>query len=854
MRRNPVPVYYEQGVVGDRVHLPCDISIAEGPHQAEDSVVLVLWYREDLGTPIYSIDTREREYKHAERWSDDRVFGPRAYFILEKHPAQLSVDNVRDADEGTYRCRVDFKFAQTRNSKVVLTVIVPPQKIIITDESGKIKKSVVGPYTEGASLTLTCTVLGAKPGPLVQWLRKDQVVSNKTFSSSTETASLQISLAKLGRSDLLTELTCLATNNNRTNLSATVQIDMNFSPLDVRILEPKQPFTAGRKYELICQSIGSRPPAKVTWWIGGHRSDRTKDTTSTDGNTTTSVLQFIPHKMDSGKYLSCRAENQFVSKEALESGWELKINYIPEARIVLGASLRPDGIKEGADVYFDCIVDALPPSFKVDWKLNGQRLFHHVGHGVIISNQSLVLQRVNRNSAGDYTCKAYNTEGEGESNKFSLNILYAPTCKPNQTRIYGVAKLEKVNITCEVEANPADVVFKWSFNNSQESVDVLPNHITKSGTSSIVSHVPATDMDYGTLLCSASNKVGQQRTPCMYHIVAAGKPDRVSNCSVWNITMTSFSLKCIEGYNGGMLQTFHLEVVTETDLKANITSPVPRFQIVGLQAGTRYMAVVYSTNLKGRSEPTYLDVTTLGNSERILNLKEAEKPVEKFYLSTTISVVIGVVLSLIVLACLVATALQVHCSRIENQQNKDKLRNEVNVYSSNDSVSSSEKNCDGYFADKMFLNHNNTVMTEGEEKEPDVIPQPIGDINDHKDYIHRKQHISTIEAEIPVMQNLFSSSTPLRNYTSYCTLRNGTMPLQNFSHLNKINVISPKDHQFGVSTLPKKINSSCVPSTSDGYRYPNTYRAHTPLSCTIPEEEPSPSTTPLISPKQESAV
>lgn len=46
----------------------------------------------------------------------------------------------------------------------------------------------------------------------------------------------------------------------------------------MRILEPEQPFTAGRKYELICQSTGSRPPAKVTWWIGGHRSDRTKDT------------------------------------------------------------------------------------------------------------------------------------------------------------------------------------------------------------------------------------------------------------------------------------------------------------------------------------------------------------------------------------------------------------------------------------------------------------------------------------------------------------------------------------------------------------------------------------------------
>lgn len=69
------------------------------------------------------MDTRERDFKNAERWSDERVFGPRAYFIPNKVPAQLAVDHVQDADEGMYRCRVDFKFAQTRNSKVILTVI-----------------------------------------------------------------------------------------------------------------------------------------------------------------------------------------------------------------------------------------------------------------------------------------------------------------------------------------------------------------------------------------------------------------------------------------------------------------------------------------------------------------------------------------------------------------------------------------------------------------------------------------------------------------------------------------------------------------------------------------------------------
>lgn len=88
------------------------------------------------------------------------------------------------------------------------------------------------------------------------------------------------------------------------------------------------------------------------------------------------------------------------------------------------------------------------------------------------------------------------------------------------------------------------------------------------------------------------------------------------------------------------------------------------------------------------------------------------------------SIVIGVVLSLIVVACIVATALQLHCSRIENRQNKNKLQNEANVYSSNDSVSSGEKNRDS-FADKIFLNQNNTHITlDGEEKDPDIIPQP----------------------------------------------------------------------------------------------------------------------------------
>ncbi|KMQ95999.1 neuronal growth regulator 1 [Lasius niger] len=105
----------------------------------------------------------------------------------------------------------------------------------------------------------------------------------------------------------------------------------------------------------------------------------------------------------------------------------------------------------------------------------------------------------------------------------SKENVIAPTCKPNQTKVHGVAKQEKANISCQVDANPPEVQFKWTFNNSAESIDVAAGHIARAGTSSIVSYTPMTELDYGTLLCWASNHIGQQQVPCVYHIIPAGK-------------------------------------------------------------------------------------------------------------------------------------------------------------------------------------------------------------------------------------------------------------------------------------------------------------------------------------------
>ncbi|GLH02172.1 Uncharacterized protein GBIM_08211 [Gryllus bimaculatus] len=68
-------------------------------------------------------DVRGRQYGQAKMWSSPKAFGKRAYFRTASTPAQLLVEDVKLADEGVYRCRVDFRNSPTRNQKINLTVI-----------------------------------------------------------------------------------------------------------------------------------------------------------------------------------------------------------------------------------------------------------------------------------------------------------------------------------------------------------------------------------------------------------------------------------------------------------------------------------------------------------------------------------------------------------------------------------------------------------------------------------------------------------------------------------------------------------------------------------------------------------
>ncbi|GFW00834.1 hypothetical protein TNCV_1760721 [Trichonephila clavipes] len=386
------------------------------------------------------------------------------------------------------------------------------------------------------------------------------------------------------------------------------KLSTQVKPLDVRITSIQRHFSAGRKVQLSCESSGARPRAQLTWWLDNKRIQSGKETVS--DNLTSSSLSFLPKADDNGKILSCRSQNPALSNSAIE-------DVVPELKLVLGANIQPDAIKEGTDVFFECNVRANPWVNEVKWRFEGFPLYGNTSAGIIVSNHSLVLQKVRKEHRGCYQCVAVNSEGEGRSEEVMLKVKYAPVCRHPSIAVHGVARYEAVNVSCEVEADPPQVSFRWALNNTVENIDI-PSQ-SSEGTISTVVYTPRTMLGYGALLCWAQNSIGHQKDPCIIRIIPAGPPESVKSCTVSNQSVSFLVVECEPGYDGGMRQSFHLEVYNSAveHLQANVSSQEsPVFQVGNLPSATSFILVLYASNAKGRSNSVALMTNTLMPAER----------------------------------------------------------------------------------------------------------------------------------------------------------------------------------------------------------------------------------------------
>ncbi|XP_022252394.1 nephrin-like isoform X2 [Limulus polyphemus] len=660
-----IPVF--QTVLGQRAELFCNVSVPS----VDDSVSLVLWYKSGISAPIFSVDSRNGPIESSEHFTSE-FLGKRGHFYpgTRTQPSVLTINPVEKVDDGEYRCRTDFRYGRTFNRVVSLNVIVPPEDVTIVDEFNRPVQRYTSPHNEGSKLILGCIAKGGKPPPSVTWWRNSVLIDN----SFRKTHDLQVRndyvFQQLRREDLMTRLTCQASNNNITSPRiAHVIIDINLKPTEVFITSKHHHVSANRRFGIECQTTGSRPAAHITWWLGNLKIETAMEAITDGGNRTVSNLIYSPSTEDNGKYLSCRAENQHLPEETLEDGITLNVFF----SVTLRRGQEAKQIQTGDDVHLQCQYKSNPEVLKIKWQFQSDTLKTNIRTGIFVRNQSLIMKNVTKEQSGTYRCFAENREGRGYSEGLEIVVKYAPVCKKGQKIAYAVTVNELVEVSCEVESDPDDVIFIWTINNTMGSRELLT--FTTSGLKSFARYIPREENDFGFLACQAQNQIGAQVDPCIFTLIPVGPPSPPYNCSISNSTNSTLLVECSPGVDGGLQQIFHVEVflLPRRQLQANLSNfNHPLFLLSTLPSEAHLLLSIYSSNNNGRSAMVTLTAHT------VASLSTKPRGVYSTRLRPLLGILLGIVGTFVLMSTIFVLIFR--RKRAGKQQNKakeyDQRRNE----------------------------------------------------------------------------------------------------------------------------------------------------------------------------------
>ncbi|XP_062557837.1 hemicentin-1 isoform X2 [Armigeres subalbatus] len=686
---------------GHLAELPCDITA-----QAQDAVKVVLWFKDSIGVPLYSVDSRSGvSVLEGVQWATGDDLGQKLKIVITENlkEARLQISNINQSDCGVYRCRVDFFNSPTRNYRFNLTLVVPPEEPRIFDAQGKEIANVAGPFREGHELFLSCQVSGGRPPPRVSWWHGDREISGTSHPSAIDGAAAMVNQLFLGtvtRELYGAKFRCKAAVSKLIPpLSKEVSIQVHLKPLRVKIVTPNELLNAKQAVPIRCNVWGSFPAAKIVWLLDGEplrSADITVHSDNNDANFTSSILTMVVSAGNDGSELTCRASNPWFSNFSLEDRRIINVAYQPVVSVHL-ANEDPSRVitrSEGENVTLKCRADARPPVTSFSWYKNNMRMSGESG-------ETLHLTQLERESAGGYACAATNEEGESRSSSITLKIQFAPRCKPGtEQQTIGSLSMQSQVVKCEVDADPPDGVrFSWTYNSTRNVSPVLNSRINSHGLVSTMNYLPQIDAELVTLQCWASNSVGRQMMPCLFHILPAKTPDTPRNCELHNDT--ELEVVCQAGSDGGLAQHFLMEVIggapppmfsldytrsppTEIDNEIStmndqatlaplfrITQNEPHFKLHSLEPGRMYQLLVYAVNAKGKSEsayvfdnvragqaliPPYVDETIISEDPTPAETSNADKQKQhsQMVMFAAVAAAAGVVITSVIVAGFVA--------------------------------------------------------------------------------------------------------------------------------------------------------------------------------------------------------
>ncbi|XP_046400427.1 inactive tyrosine-protein kinase 7-like [Ischnura elegans] len=488
-------------------------------------------YRHALSTHWYFLGKVEKEGSNGEKGGLTNVLpspltNTTNVSILSN--GTLIIWGAEPEDEGVYACgalwndAVRHQQQRTMYSAHLRLAFIDelgPQSLKIYPEvnEGEFEEGVVV-VAEGKELEIECVPPAGKPTPSVHWLPH--------HGRNSQDSRLVISYASHSRHP--GEYTCVAKNtagSTRTSIKVIVSVapKIDIGPLDLAVEE-------GQWAMLPCSFKGSPYPATKVKWLkegaivaitGSHPTSAASGAMGVLSSPTPRVrahinngsITFSPsHPDDTGQY-QCSVEAHgyppilsnnatFVVKERLK--------FLPRP---VNKRLELDSVGK---LY--CKVQGAKP-LRVRWMKAGAPMMDFPSH-VRDNDGTLVLDKVQRSDAGQYTCVATNAQGIINAT-IEVEVIVTPkfTIVPlNPTEAY---EGYPVMMNCKAEGDPPPTI-QWDKNSVLNGFDQKRFVVLENGSLYVKEVQPGDDGKYG---CTAGNSGGFKREEVTL-LVRSGEGER----------------------------------------------------------------------------------------------------------------------------------------------------------------------------------------------------------------------------------------------------------------------------------------------------------------------------------------
>ncbi|XP_052254150.1 nephrin-like [Dreissena polymorpha] len=559
-------------------------------------------------------------------------------------------------------------FPNVFSTTVILNVQVPVRSVTLSPDLGNL--SVI----EGRGRQFECKTSPGEPAPRVQWFK-----FSDTNATNINITSLSISsLSTAGTSSVLTlvltrydhglRIKCSAENVGSAKIESATKplIDVLYGPSVTEITD--QQIVKGRAFTYNC-SVTVGNPAELTFiW--------TRNGSNETWHNQQLYLPSVQRKDDAIYY--CTATNELnPTDEPNQNKTDYKSFHLD---VLFGAEnivfyleqyqeSSSFNVTESSTVTLKCLLDSNPGSTIVISKDGNNK-------HTVLDTKSLSYSIDGKcDDAGVYTCSGSNQYAGRLSKDIDIHILCTPRAAPNVHISYNVSSVRDANVTLSFTALAFPPLqqssFLWQKCTISGCEPVLRDKTVVSFSTSGFGNrlgecnltiVNVREDDY-TEYQMTVNGISDKKWRFFLNALDKPQPPTDFMVIVDYVTKTSANATWLSGYNGGLPQTFQLQIRESGDSKwtihyiqenSTINTGNMYFVVNGLQSGFEYEMKLFAFNAIGNTSSVHITFSTLNH---MVSVSSSSPNVA----SVAGGIIAGIVGILITVLCVVLRRYKIKC-------------------------------------------------------------------------------------------------------------------------------------------------------------------------------------------------